>query len=77
MDSSAALHAYLYQNGVFTQLDFPSSGWTAALGISNADPISGIYADSNIVTHGFTYSNGVFTQVDLPNSTASGLGGYQ
>ena len=65
VDSSHRYHGFLYANGSYFPLDFPSATATRALGINDAGQIVGAY--DNASGHpGFLYANGVYTSIDDP-----------
>ena len=65
VDSSHRYHGFLYANGSYFPLDFPSATATRALGINDAGQIVGAY-DNASGHHGFLYANGVYTSIDDP-----------
>ena len=63
-------------NGVYNDLNVPSSTYTNALGINTAGQIVGWYGDANGNVNGYLYDNGTYTTVDypgFPNSYAEGI----
>ncbi len=60
-------HAFMDDNGVFTQLDFPGAELTTAFGINNAGAIVGIYT-TTAVEHSFIYQNGVYADLNYPGA---------
>jgi hypothetical protein len=57
IDSSNVSHGWLLVQGDFTQLDYPESTSTAALGLNATNQlVVGSYTDSSNNTHGFTYN---------------------
>jgi probable HAF family extracellular repeat protein len=60
-------HAFMDDNGVFTQLDYPGAELTTAFGINNAGTIVGLYVTPTIA-HGFLYQNGVYTDLNYPGA---------
>ena len=63
-------HAFMDDNGVFTQLDFPGADETTAFGINNSGAIVGVYEIHGQTTtvHGFLYQNGVYTDLNYPGA---------
>jgi len=68
IDSGAATHSYLLDNGAFTQIDVPGATETNALGINDCGQIVGSFGPVG-AEHGFLLDKGVFTQIDFPGST--------
>ena len=66
---------FIYNNGTFTDLNFPSAILTHATGINDGGQIVGFYKDVNGNYHGFLYSGGIFSAIDDP-LTVSGTYGY-
>jgi probable HAF family extracellular repeat protein len=74
-DSNGAYHGFLYDNGGFTELDYPAVGnasvQTAPYAINNAGEVVGyFYNGSNY--EGFIYSGGAsgsWTPLDVPGAT--------
>ena len=56
---------YLYNNGVFTTINFPGATSTGVGGINDAGEIVGQYTDSGGTSHAFLDNNGVFTTMDI------------
>jgi uncharacterized membrane protein len=56
---------YLYNNGVFTTINFPGATSTGVGGINDAGEIVGQYTDSGGTSHVFLDNNGVFTTMDI------------
>lgn len=63
-------HAFLLRNGIFTNIDFPGSLSSSALGINAWGVTSGYYTDSSEVSHGFILRNGGYTTVDFPGASS-------
>lgn len=59
---------FLWDNGVFTTLVFPSSTTTQAYAINDLGQIVGVYEINNGPIEGFLYQNGVFTSIIYPSS---------
>ncbi len=53
VDSTGALHGFLYAGGVFTPIDVPGASFTQAFGITPSGQIVGDYLDSTGTPHGF------------------------
>jgi probable HAF family extracellular repeat protein len=60
-----ANHAFLDDNGVFTQLDYPKAQLTEANAINDGGTIVGTYTAKNYL-HSYFYQNGVYTNIDVP-----------
>ncbi|MGB7076596.1 MAG: hypothetical protein WBD53_05355 [Xanthobacteraceae bacterium] len=67
---SGPWQGFLYNNGVYTTLNDPSSGAvsTEAFAINNSGEVVGIYTDANGANHGFVYENGNYTTLDAPSA---------
>jgi uncharacterized membrane protein len=61
-------HGFVFERGVFTQIDVPFPGvlGTLATGINDQGQIVGNYLDSKGEGHGFILDRGVFSSVDVP-----------
>lgn len=62
------LHAFFYNAGVFTTLDYPAAGvdHTTALKINNTGNVVGVYRISSSPGIGFLYVGGTFSTVNVP-----------
>src|SRR5436305_761222 len=67
--------APLMAQGTYTQIDYPGSIDTFALGINSSGDIVGLYRDSSQLAHGFLLSGGIYSTIDYPGSAQSGLAG--
>src|SRR5690348_10669902 len=54
---------FLFDNGVYTTLDVPESGWTEIYGINASGQIVGSYRDAR--SHGFLLDHGSYTTLDV------------
>ncbi|HET6180577.1 MAG TPA: hypothetical protein VFE61_26905 [Candidatus Sulfotelmatobacter sp.] len=54
--TAAAYHGWVLVQGSLTQLDYPDSTGTQALGLNNNGIVVGFYTDAAGNTHGFTYN---------------------
>lgn len=69
-DSSNIEHGFLYANGTFSSLDYPSAPDAFALGINNSGQIVGGWCDSGGFCHGFLRSAaGIFSRIDYPGGS--------
>jgi hypothetical protein len=61
--------AAVFNNGVFTVLNFPGSNFTQALGLNNNGLIVGSYVDNMNNMHGFLYNTvtGTYQSIDDPH----------
>ncbi|HEY6945583.1 MAG TPA: hypothetical protein VI431_10630 [Candidatus Acidoferrum sp.] len=61
-------HAFIYNAGVFTTLDYPAAGvdHTTATKINNAGNVVGVYRISGSPGIGFLYVGGTFSTVNVP-----------
>ncbi|MGB8013741.1 MAG: hypothetical protein WCF68_19170 [Terriglobales bacterium] len=68
-------YGFLWQNGTFTNINFPKSKWgTVLVGINNSGVIVGNYLDGDSA-FGVTYQNGVFEKIVYTGSKATAAGG--
>jgi probable HAF family extracellular repeat protein len=67
---SSGQHGFLYGNGTWTTLNYPSGNATGAQGINDLGQIVGYY-DANSAAHGFLYSNGTWTTLNYPSGNAT------
>jgi len=68
-------HGFLYQNGVYTNIDYPGAGVTSPTAINNSGVVGGITADAT-GSHGFLYGGGKFEAIHDPASqTDTGMTG--
>ena len=66
----AHLHGFVYHNGQWATLDYPSSTLqTDLLGIDNAGVIIGETSAGGFFKFSFIYDNGAFKKVALPNNS--------
>lgn len=72
--SGNSSHGFLYQNGVYTTIDFPGPvSSNKAIAITNNGEIVGSYLGFNPTgVHGFTYENGIYQSFDAFNSFGGG-----
>ncbi len=70
IDGSGNTNGFLYNNGTWTTLDYPSAASTTAYGINASGEIIGTYTDSSGNVYGFLYNNGVWTTINDPSGTA-------
>jgi len=66
-------HAFMDDNGVFTQLDFPGANETTAFGVNNAGTVAGTYEINGTTTtvHAFIYKKGQYTDINYPGANWS------
>jgi len=60
-------HGFIFQNGTFTNIDFPGETDTEIWAINDNGDVVGYYYDGTR-NHGFLLSNGVYTTIDPPGS---------
>jgi hypothetical protein len=65
-DQSGLNHGFMYQHGVYQQLDAPGSIDTLAFSITESGRVGGAWIDSDGFQHGFTLEDNVYTTVDCP-----------
>jgi probable HAF family extracellular repeat protein len=65
---------FSWNNGVFSNIDFPGAVSTSPAKISASGDIVGSYVDVHGVSHGFALDKGKYTSIDAPNSSATGSG---
>jgi uncharacterized membrane protein len=53
LETTNALHGFVFSKGVFTTLDVPGAAGTVAFGINDAGDIVGGYTDERFRVHGF------------------------
>jgi probable HAF family extracellular repeat protein len=73
VDADAAAHGFLFDDGVFTRIDFPGAPLTATQGINNRGQIVGAFGETAEQPHGFLLDGGVFTQIDFPGAILTSL----
>ncbi len=74
VDTSGAVHGFLYSAGTYTTLNDPSgTGGTVVTGINDAGEVVGYYFVANGNSHVFTYSNGVYTDVNDSSIDTNGV----
>ena len=66
-DADNNSHAFLYEIGVFIDIDYPKSTWSRAEGINNSGETVGPWRTGNTGYHGFLYDSGAFTTFDDPS----------
>jgi probable HAF family extracellular repeat protein len=81
-NSGGTDHGFIYQNGIFSPLDYPNSDYTRAVGINDLGQIVGRFKynrnDANDI--GFIYDNGIFSMLqfsgadDLRPTTINNIG---
>lgn len=69
-ETDAVTSGFLYQNGGYSQVNFPGGLFTMPMAVNNSGVVSGYFADTNDVLHGFIYQAGTYTQVDVPPQRA-------
>jgi probable HAF family extracellular repeat protein len=77
-DLMGAPNSFVYQNGVYTNINYPSAVWTDATAINNHGVVAGSYQSyqhGQLFVHGFLYKNEKFETVDHPNTGDTGLQG--
>jgi len=72
---TTTVHGFLYQNGVYTDVNPPGGGTSEATGINNAGVVVGHYADLLGQVFGFMYYNGQWTQINARSGGATGIFG--
>ena len=65
-------NGFIYHKGSFAKLDYPSSLWTALVGISDAGEIVG-NTNVNGSVFSFLYQKGVFKVISVPNAFATSV----
>lgn len=75
-DSSDVQHGFLYQQGKFTNIDYPGNGGeTVAYGINSTGEVVGYYF-LNSAIHGFLLNaSGVYSSIDFPSAEDTYPGG--
>jgi probable HAF family extracellular repeat protein len=72
----APIHGFLYINGLYATIDYPSAPETTAMAINDDGQIVGIYAADERGVHGFLLSGGTYAAIDYPlatNTYATGI----
>ena len=64
--NGTTVSGFLLSNGSYSDIYFPGSTYTAALGINKAGQIVGWYGDSSGNVNGFLYDHGSYTTLDYP-----------
>jgi hypothetical protein len=70
-DAAGRQHGWLFQNGAFTQIDFPGASATRTVNINNSSVITGSFLDAAGVQHGLVDPADQLTQFDVPGSTST------
>ncbi len=75
-DPGSIQHGFLYQQGKYTNIDYPGNGGeTVAYGINSTGEIVGYYFLNDVI-HGFLRSaNGTFSSIDYPAAEGTYPGG--
>jgi uncharacterized membrane protein len=74
LDSAGYAHGFLWNNGVFSDIDYPRAKWTYAFGINDSGLIAGTYSMAATgPNHGFLFDGKTYTTVDVPNGFGTGL----
>ena len=68
VDDQGIQHGFLLNNGVLTNIDFPTGIATDAVDINDSGVIVGDFFDAANVLHGFVWRAGVFRQIDAPGA---------
>jgi probable HAF family extracellular repeat protein len=67
---SGVEHGFIYDNGTFSNIDFPGAQETEPMGINDFGQIVGYYRDGN-TEHGFLDDHGAFVYFDIPGAIAT------
>jgi probable HAF family extracellular repeat protein len=59
-------HGFMWKNGAFTNIEFPSAVATFPVKISNNGDVVGTYIDSAQFEHGFSFDKGRYSTLDRP-----------
>lgn len=70
-DATGNAHSFLFENGLYTNVDPPNARSSSAQGINDNGDIAGTYADFAGSTHGYLIHLGVFTAIDFPGAAAT------
>jgi probable HAF family extracellular repeat protein len=65
-DQNGLNHGFVYQNGMYQQLDAPGSIDTLAFSITESGRVGGAWIDADGFQHGFTLEDNVYTTIDCP-----------
>jgi hypothetical protein len=60
------VHGFLYDNGLFSSLNFPGATATLPDDINDAGQILGRYSDSDEFSHSFVFEDGQFVTFEVP-----------
>jgi hypothetical protein len=71
LPGNGSAHAFLYDKGSFTTIDYPGATDTRARSINDPKRIVGDFNGSDGKRHGFLYDGGNFTQIDVPGAVAT------
>jgi hypothetical protein len=67
--------SFLYSggtSGTYSEIDYPKSSSTSAIGINASGVVAGFYTrDSNALFTGFEYSDGTYTRIKYPKSACT------
>jgi hypothetical protein len=72
--NSRVRSGFVYNNGVFTPINYPGASSTIVQGINDSGQVVGFYNLAG-VTSGFIYEDGNFTSIMYPGSSATALFG--
>ena len=62
-------HAFMWKDGVFSNISPPNSTTATASKISNTGVVVGSYVSSvDFLRHGFALKNGTYTTIDIPDT---------
>ena len=62
---------FVYSGGKFTNIKFPKSTSTQAIGINDNGVVVGLYLDSSGVQHGFVKKGSKYTSIDISGDTST------
>jgi probable HAF family extracellular repeat protein len=63
---------FSWNNGTFSNIDFPGAVSTSPEKVSSLGDIVGTYVDVHGISHGFALDKGKFTTINAPNSSTMG-----
>src|SRR5262249_15310875 len=64
-------HGFLYDNGVFHQIDVPGGHRTTVYDINNAGQMVGTFFDDAGLPHSFVFDGAAFMMLDVPGGTST------
>ena len=74
LPTNSAYHAFLFSNGVMSDLGTLGGTYSSATGISDSGHVTGWASTASNAQHAFLYSNGTMTDLDVSSTGRAGRG---